>query len=223
MPLALCPGVSFCIVNDAAVFLDLNANRYFCLKQPDIGVLTSLRDAAPGSIATHPILRPLMARGLVREGSTDQLANNGIGIVEAVRDLTSYPLTGNGKESTIRAVLTELSWSATLKMRSLASIAETLGAKRNSLKDAPPDNSNGHFVEIAAALERSALITGVDGRCLPRSLAYISLCRHRSIATTLVFGVRLNPFQAHCWVQHKQTVLNDRLEHVRCFTPILAI
>ena len=39
----------------------------------------------------------------------------------------------------------------------------------------------------------------------------------------LVFAVMTRPFAAHCWVQLDETVLNDRLDHVRKFTPILVV
>jgi hypothetical protein len=36
-----------------------------------------------------------------------------------------------------------------------------------------------------------------------------------------IFGVKLEPFAAHCWVQSGDTVLNDTVEVVRQYTPIL--
>jgi len=38
-----------------------------------------------------------------------------------------------------------------------------------------------------------------------------------------VIGIRPDPFLAHCWVQHKGLVLNDDIDNVRTFTPILVI
>jgi hypothetical protein len=36
----------------------------------------------------------------------------------------------------------------------------------------------------------------------------------------LVFGAKLNPFAAHCWVQLEDVVLNDRTDNVAVFTPV---
>jgi len=33
----------------------------------------------------------------------------------------------------------------------------------------------------------------------------------------------VRPFQAHCWVQFEDHVLNDHLDNVRNFTPILIV
>ena len=45
----------------------------------------------------------------------------------------------------------------------------------------------------------------------------------KGIAATWTFGVRLVPFGAHCWVEYEGAVLNDHLEHVGGFAPILTI
>lgn len=40
---------------------------------------------------------------------------------------------------------------------------------------------------------------------------------------TLVFGVKLDPFAAHCWVERGDVLLNDRPERVERFAPIRTI
>lgn len=58
-------------------------------------------------------------------------------------------------------------------------------------------------------------------RCLPRSLALTYALRKAGSNADLVLGVSLNPFAAHAWVQEGDVVLNDALDHVLLFTPIL--
>ncbi len=38
-----------------------------------------------------------------------------------------------------------------------------------------------------------------------------------------VFGVKTEPFDAHCWVQHGEIVLNDAPDRVRQYSPILVV
>ena len=38
-----------------------------------------------------------------------------------------------------------------------------------------------------------------------------------------VFGVKTEPFDAHCWVQHGEVVLNDAPDRVRQYSPILVV
>ena len=66
------------------------------------------------------------------------------------------------------------------------------------------------------------LRTAAD-RCLPRSIALaLRLARH-GFAAQLVIGVRTNPFGAHSWTQHEGAVLNDSVEEVLRFKPILIV
>ena len=39
----------------------------------------------------------------------------------------------------------------------------------------------------------------------------------------LVLGVKLRPFEAHCWVQYGDLLVSDHLGTVEPFTPILVL
>jgi hypothetical protein len=43
----------------------------------------------------------------------------------------------------------------------------------------------------------------------------------RGARASIVFGVTGTPFKAHCWVQLGDQLLNDSLDNVTPFTPIL--
>ena len=59
--------------------------------------------------------------------------------------------------------------------------------------------------------------------CLLDSLTLLNFLAHYRIFPEWVFGVKANPFYAHCWVQQADVVLNDTPDFVRGFTPILVI
>jgi len=59
--------------------------------------------------------------------------------------------------------------------------------------------------------------------CLRNSLTLIEFLTRYRIYPTWVFGVRTEPFAAHSWVQQGSLVLNDTVEHVRAYTPIMVI
>ncbi|MBK6413889.1 MAG: lasso peptide biosynthesis B2 protein [Sphingopyxis sp.] len=76
---------------------------------------------------------------------------------------------------------------------------------------------------ILSSYAAARLYRSPAGRCLSGSIA---LSRHLSgigCASTLVIGIRAEPFAAHSWVQVDRFVLNDMAEEVRRFTPILAL
>jgi hypothetical protein len=62
-----------------------------------------------------------------------------------------------------------------------------------------------------------------QNHCLLDTLTLITFLSRYGIATNWVFGVQPMPFEAHCWAQYDQLVLNDSLEHMEYFTPILKI
>jgi transglutaminase-like putative cysteine protease len=76
---------------------------------------------------------------------------------------------------------------------------------------------------IAAVFATTPLSFRKTGQCLPRALAANALCRRSGVTTTLVFGVRLAPFAAHCWLQRGSAVIVGDLEQARMFIPILAV
>lgn len=59
--------------------------------------------------------------------------------------------------------------------------------------------------------------------CLFDSLALIHFLARFGLYPHWVFGVRADPFEAHCWVQAGSAVLNDTLERVSAFTPIMYV
>jgi hypothetical protein len=58
--------------------------------------------------------------------------------------------------------------------------------------------------------------------CRFDSLALIEFLFGHGCLPQWVFGVKCEPFAAHCWVQDDNYVLNDSVEYVQRFTPIMA-
>ncbi len=59
--------------------------------------------------------------------------------------------------------------------------------------------------------------------CLFDSLALVHFVARFGLYPDWVFGVRAEPFEAHCWVQAGNVVLNDTVERVSAFTPIMSV
>jgi hypothetical protein len=60
-------------------------------------------------------------------------------------------------------------------------------------------------------------------RCLFDSLALLYYLQAFELRPSWVFGVRSEPFDAHCWLQTGETVVNDSLEKVAAYAPILVV
>jgi hypothetical protein len=59
--------------------------------------------------------------------------------------------------------------------------------------------------------------------CIFDSLALIHFMAQFDVFPCWVYGVKLEPFGAHCWVQVGNLVVNDMVDHVRQYTPIMSI
>jgi hypothetical protein len=59
--------------------------------------------------------------------------------------------------------------------------------------------------------------------CLFDSLALLEFLARYRVFPRVVFGVIADPFQAHCWLQEGNVVLNDDLERVGKYKPILSV
>ncbi len=62
-----------------------------------------------------------------------------------------------------------------------------------------------------------------QGECLFRSRMLRAQLRRAGLAATWVVGCQTWPFEAHCWLQVDDLVLDDSVDHAAGFTPILAI
>jgi hypothetical protein len=54
-------------------------------------------------------------------------------------------------------------------------------------------------------------------------LALVDFLAYLHFYPDLVIGVRLAPFSFHAWVQFGDIVLNDEVDTVRPYTPILVV
>ncbi|WP_415013983.1 lasso peptide biosynthesis B2 protein [Brevundimonas sp.] len=79
------------------------------------------------------------------------------------------------------------------------------------------------IVRAAAAFSHLLPWLPFEGACLRRSALLAAFLRRRGLRARWVFGVRTWPFAAHCWLQAGDICLNDDVERLAAYTPILAV
>lgn len=216
MSLILRSGLSWCLCADRAVFLDLASNRYFCLPEITDGLF---RRWAAGESFDPDELASLIDCGLLEHGDGTRKA------------ATTHPAAvqdhalDNARDSSATDVMAALSGQLRarcwLKLRPMASIAARLAGERPATPGAPQDEARQR--RVAGAFVTSAMLLRADDQCLPRAIAARRLCQRHGQQAALVFGVRLEPFAAHSWVQCGDAVIVGELENVRLYTPILVL
>lgn len=212
MRLALSPEVHGVLIDDDAVFLDVNANAYFCL--PAIGPHLILAGDRLETAETA------LAEGLTRAGlaRAEDPAQAGAAVLaerppppaRSARALVAGR-TGKGAARHGRA-LTIATWTAA-RPRAFHALLPPVRALAG-----PPSAA---LLDDIAVFRRAAPWLPIDGACLFRShmlLAYLAALGHRA---SWVFGVRTWPFRAHCWLQAGDVALDDEAERLIAYHPIM--
>jgi hypothetical protein len=216
---ALREGLSFCRTGDRFVFLDLHSDRYFCLSPNLDRALLAVVEGARGS-ASGKNLRPLIRDGILREIAADERLLTCIAPAAPRVSLIEQPAKVSSA-SILGALSRRLLWRGWVATRPLGQIlTEFKRRKQSTDAPAPPPAA---LIRLAAAHHRAGLIVSAYDQCLSTSLAIASALLKSGASPDIVLGVKLHPFQAHCWVQIGDAVANDRPETVRLFTPILVV
>lgn len=222
MPLCLRPGLSFCRVADRVIFLDLAADRYFCLSAPAEVALMQYLDEGDRS-GPSAELASLRTMGLLNEQAGCRIPAPCAAPTIPEVSLLDEPLPHVGAMPIVTA-LGDLAASR-VRLKALG-LNRTLAAiRRRKAKLADDHNPHPDYQlrrTIAAFRGADGIISTLDN-CLSQSVAVAGRLLREGVATTLVIGVRLGPFNAHCWVQRGDRLVNDRFDMVRMFTPILVV
>lgn len=216
MTWSLAPGVGFCIAEGELVFLDLRSDRYLALRGERRAAFERLRAREPND---SDAMTALLATGLFARGDAGNRLDP-VAITVPGVDLGGEPRTAPTMRM-LAAAARHLHWAR--RSQSSDRIAATVfwlqDRKRTVSDGAQPASCR----ELASAYACARAWVPVAPRCLVDSLALLRLMLARGVAPTLVFGVRLAPFAAHCWLQSPETILTGSVDDAHNFTPIFAL
>ncbi|MBB3860875.1 pimeloyl-ACP methyl ester carboxylesterase [Novosphingobium hassiacum] len=211
-------GLNFCLIAGEAVFLDISTDRYFRLTpQQNADFLALL---AQGTVSSAD----LSANWLSQLAGTTTIDGQLEPCQWAMpsRAFADDPGAGFPIAETSLALVAQRRFERALKTGPLALQLRLLANKLSSLPACipAPDNRAGRVVRGFAF---ACYLRSAADRCLSRSLALADQLARRGCRTHVVFGVKLAPFAAHCWVQADDLVLNETVEEVARYTPILVV
>lgn len=216
-PVEIAPGVGFALFENQAIVLDVRSDRYLQLDRASAMQLDAIGRGEHLSSA-DPAIRRLHDEGLI----TNRRSDPGPWLLPiGIAAPTASPLDGR-----------EGAWA--LSRRDLVTVVDCMRARRDLarrplisvLTSLPGERPCAAALDLeaeAARFDRARRFGPAKPRCLPDALAFVRRMRRAGNAVHLVFGVKIHPFEAHCWAQHESTVLTDPLERVLRFKPVLAI
>lgn len=224
MGLSLRPGLHFCVANGRTALLDVTHDRYLAL--PDTLDL-AFQALVLGTDAA-----------LIEASSIDNLIEQGVLVKSKGESLLAAPAPL--KRPTASLLDTPLDGQIDPWMFTNAYIAQRHAVKRSdalclrAIVEAITDDLNGVGPARALPANRRALralrsylatrwLVSTRDQCLVQSATLYHFLARYSWRPQFVIAVRMAPFAAHAWLQDGKMVLNDRLDHVLPYTPILVL
>jgi hypothetical protein len=224
----LAPHVHFCCRGDAFVFLDLKQDDYTLVNGNAATALQQLSlqgqlDNSRPELATA--VKELLDGGLL---TTDRSAGKNICSTRA--ELALEPLLDSETQMQPRLRISHLYRfiaactiaSARLRWGRLENTVRAVERRKASCSpDTQFDIDKAR--ELTAAFRTLRSLFPRNYLCLYDSLALLEFLSRFEIYPTWVFGIKLEPWAAHCWVQHGQFVFNEGVEEAAAYTPIMAV
>jgi Transglutaminase-like superfamily len=225
-----------CMSGDQAILLDLRSDQYLALdvdasrhlSEAVVGwppALAEQRDSQQGVDAT---VQQLLQRDLVtldpRKGKpavavaapspTKTLLTPAKFLDEAGRG--SRPLQISSVVAVLVAAVRARIW---LRLRGIEWIVNKVSRRAGR---APLDEDMAREL-VALFYDSQPFVFSARSACIFDSLSLLLFLRRSGSFPQWIFGIRTGPFAAHCWLQSDDIVLNDTVEHVRSYTPIMSV
>lgn len=216
------------VLETAGVFLSTATDRYYLVQKDQFVWLNDLL-GSPSHQLSHPARA--FADQLIALGLLTRDAGAGKPFAPTVRPAATAALPEERPPETARVHLAETfrffrAAALARKVRTRLRLEPLLETARR-WSTLPEDERSPTPSELAALVSRfkalEPLAYSVQDACLFRSLVLLRYLTFSGIAPDWVFGVRLRPFGAHCWVEKDGVVLNDALETVQAYCPIMCV
>ena len=232
-----------CYTDDSLVFLQLNADEYYCIEPglsrfiaPQLGYSTSNIGSPPDNLETSQSkdekgslddrLQEIIDAGLATRDPREGKVAEFIPQASELKELLGCDIDASPKVRIDHVFFFFKSFAISLYLRRFSSMEKTIKrikarkakALRNRAKE-PGRAYIGETVEVFKILR--PLVATIRDQCLFNSLFLIEFLSCYRIYPTWFFGVKLNDFTAHCWVQGGDTIYDDFIAHTFTHKPIM--
>lgn len=234
----LAPNVYFCWVDDGGVFLDLGKNKYSGIALPEARVLSTWIPELSGgefeiqSEQSDPqAISDDLAQAFIGAGflTTSVVPRRSVAPpkLRCTESFSSAPYdVSNGPIRSAHIyhfAVAYLYVAVQLKLRRLRQIVHSFqNSKAVALPGQEPSASELLSLLTIYRQLRPWFFTAYE-QCLLNSLVLAEFLHRFNVRPDFIIGVTTKPFFAHAWVQKGNVVLDDTVEMVSYFTPILTV
>jgi hypothetical protein len=244
--------VFVCLQGEHVVFLDVRKDRYFALEAtrtvgvsehvagwpvslPDLSA--SVRQTANGGVsstaravdreALSAVLSLLLEKEILTTVAVDGKTAEPVRPPPLGSDLAAEALDEPVKISAVaflRFVSAAIRAALILRYRSFDSAVARVKARIDAAHggERAVEIERLHYLVGVFSMLRPFFFTSKDA-CLFDALALSEFLAGYEIYPRWIFAVQARPFAAHCWLQLGDVVLNDTVDHVRRYTPIMVV
>lgn len=227
-----------CRVRRHWIILDVHSDQYYCIPAREFGFLgphihgwPSIASEIAPAVDRHSDSTTSLEAQLVAKGVLTEDPMGGRAFSRAPFTVPTSILNTNASPSAkrSRARLVWTFWLACasadrrLRRQTFESIVMVVEARRLKRSGREPSVDPHRLRYFVAAFNALRLWYPRTYLCLFDSLALLEFLAWQDIYPRWVFGVTADPFLAHCWLQEGSTVLNDSLNRVSGYTPIMSV
>jgi hypothetical protein len=234
---SLSPHVHLCVAGKQVVLLDLERDKYLSLRYTHpIGRLVrgwpvplsetgAAAAPAAGPDAETSLLSKMVAQGLLVKDAAQGKEAVPV-VIDAPKwatveyDLNTRPHTTPTHLWRVFRAYVAAKWS--LKRRPIKEVVQAVRDRKSRASATALDVTEVRSLVTAFVHLRPLFFTAKDA-CLFDSLTLLNFLASYGLFPEWVFGVKTDPFYAHCWVQQGDFVFNDVPDYVRGFSPILVV
>jgi hypothetical protein len=236
-PFYLSKHTFICLADNHYVFLDLRSDEYSCLDRTQSDILkrllnghrivddhsSNIRLHETADSASSAVVQTLLKKGLAVNRATDGKIPTLPFIAPPAASLMDVsdkprPAINSGHVwhffSAAAAASKNLRWGSI--ERTVRTVEDRKSACGNVLESCAITDLFEIFQTLRPYYPRPYL-------CLFDSLALLHFLARYDVFPLWVYGVTLEPFNAHCWIQAGDFVVNDTVDNVCNYTPIMSV
>lgn len=227
-----------CTDSEYVVLLDVTKDDYLCIDRANFEkicpwlhgwplVETPNKSTEPDA-AAHDLLQSLAQRNLLttiaEEGKRCELTTMQ---AAPLRAINRHAPTSRQRRIRLRDIYnfvraTLCAWTC-VRFRKFYEGVAMVKRSRGRNATEPSKMSLSEYSELVAIFGKLRPLFPHEYLCLFESLSLVMFLSYYGCPANWIFGVQVGPFAAHCWVQVGDVALNDTVEQLRTFTPIMIV